>query len=563
MKLKYIFTALVAALTLAVGCTKDEIQTSLDEVQVSSSYVSIPMNGGSTTITVTAEDSWTITGAPDWLTISPTTGSAGETKVTFSAESTLDGRTGSVNLVCAGVTQIINYIQGLAVVSKATCAEVIAGPNSKTYLVSGICTAIANTSYGNFYLADETGEIYIYGTVNASGAYDWASFGIEVGDEVTVQGPKTTYNGTVELVDATFISVSKSLMKVEEVSQSSFPSDGGEFTVTLANKGEGVYVEIPEDAKSWLSIQSIASNVVTFSVAPNTAGPRGTTLVFKTYKGGKEYSAETSISQLGLSGTADVPFTVSEAIAFCQTLSTATTENYYVKGIVTKVLYTFSASYGTATFWISDDGTDSVYESNKGTADKSHDFECYSVYWLGNQKWTEGEAQIEAGDEVVICGQLTNYNGTSETNGGKAYVYAINGLTKASMGAGTETYPFTVAGAIDALNSGYMNTSKDYFVSGIVTKILYTFSASYGTGTFWISDDGTDSVAENKKSTSDKNHDFECYSVKWLGNQKWAEGDPQVASGDKVTIAGQLTLYNGVSETSSGKAYVFSHTPAN
>mgnify|MGYP000063794915 CR=1 FL=1 len=49
-------------------------------------------------------------------------------------------------------------------------------------------TAIANTTYGNLYLNDGTGEIYIYGTLDASGAEkNFLSLGIEVGDEITVQ----------------------------------------------------------------------------------------------------------------------------------------------------------------------------------------------------------------------------------------------------------------------------------------------------------------------------------------------------------------------------------------
>lgn len=567
MKLRYFFTAVVAALSLAVACD-NETEHYLSEVKVSSSYVAISQNGGSTTISISAEGSWTVDGLEgyDWLSVSPASGSAGDATITFSAESTLDGRSAVLTIGCEGKKQYINVIQGLSTVSAATVAEVMAGPDSKTYLVTGVCTSIANTQYGNFYMNDGTSDtdLYIYGTVNASGKYDWASFGIEVGDEVTLQGPKTTYGGTtVELVDATFISVSKSLMKIAEVSESTIPSAGGEFTVTLDNKGDGVYVEIPEDAAGWLSIKSVAGNVVTFSVDANTAGPRVTTLVFKTKKGGKDYSAELGITQAGLSGTKDVPFTIAEAIEFCKTLSGPTAEDYYVKGIVTEILYTFSASYGNGTFWLSDDGTDFVTENKKSTDDKNHDFECYSILWLGNTAWVDGEAQLAPGDEVVICGQLTNYNGLAETNSKKAYVYSVNGCTVAGAGAGNEEYPFSVAGAINALNGGMMNAAKDYFVQGIVTKTLYTFSAEYGTGTFWISDDGTDSVTENKKGTNDKFHDFECYSVYWKEGKPWAEGDPQVAAGDKVVIKGQLTLYNGVSETNSKKAYVYSHTPTN
>ena len=69
MKAKYIFASLAATLTMIVGCQKEETIHFLDEVKVSSSYVSIPQDGGSSApITVDASSSWTISGAPAWLT---------------------------------------------------------------------------------------------------------------------------------------------------------------------------------------------------------------------------------------------------------------------------------------------------------------------------------------------------------------------------------------------------------------------------------------------------------------------------------------------------------------
>ena len=68
MKAKYIFASLVAALAVLAGCQKEETAHYLDEVQVSSSYVSVPLAGGSATpITVTATSSWTISGVPSFI----------------------------------------------------------------------------------------------------------------------------------------------------------------------------------------------------------------------------------------------------------------------------------------------------------------------------------------------------------------------------------------------------------------------------------------------------------------------------------------------------------------
>ena len=72
-----------------------------------------------------------------------------------------EGRTAEVLSTCAGKTQHIHVIQGIATVSNATCAEVLAGPDSKTYRVTGTVTKIVNTTYGNWYMDDGTGVLYI------------------------------------------------------------------------------------------------------------------------------------------------------------------------------------------------------------------------------------------------------------------------------------------------------------------------------------------------------------------------------------------------------------------
>lgn len=539
MKLKHIFTAVAAALVLAVGCEKETVNQ-LAEVQVSSSYVAINQDGGSVSINVTANDSWTVTDVPEWLTVSPLNGGAGQQSLNFSAQKTLDGRTQEIHLNCGGKTQNIIVIQGLPVISPATCAEIIAGPD-KQYQVTGICTKIANTQYGNWYLNDGTGEIYIYGTVDATGSYNWSKFNIEVGDEVTVAGPKTVYNGTVELVDATFISVNKSLIKVASMDPADgvVATKGGDIAITLENKGKGLDFEVPLEYP-WISIKSISGNTVKLHIEENLAGPRNATLVFKTTDGKKEYSAETEISQLGASGSKELPFTVAEAIAYCNTLSGETTADFYVKGIVSQIASKGEfGSYGNGTFFISDDGE---YHN-----DKTLDFEAYRVLWLGNEKWVEGNAQIAVGAEVVLCGKLTIYSGTAETSQNKAYVYKINGVQDEEEGIGTLEAPFTTVGAIAACQSA---PASDVFISGKISKIVDQFSEKYGNGTFWISDDGV--------YHSDKALDFEAYRVLWLDNQKWVASNPTVTEGDKVVLKGKVTLYNGTAETSSGKAYVYS-----
>ena len=99
--------------------------------------------------------------------------------------------------------------------------------------------------------------------------------------------------------------------------------------------------------------------------------------------------------------------------------------------------------------------------------------------------------------------------------------------------------------------------SDEVFVEGIISKIVYTFSAEYGTATFWISEDG--------KFNDDLTKDFEAYSVYYFGNKSWVEGNTQVAVGDKVILQGKLTKYvkneTSTYETSSKKAWISTAEP--
>ena len=186
MKLhKYLLIALAAITTVGtcVSCDEDDKVTLLDEVQVSSSYVTFAAGGSTSTITLKATDSWSFdqSTVPAWVTINPMSGGAGETNVSFTAGPAADTQSATVLLNCGGKTQRINLLQQTekSELPISTCAEVIAGADGVTFRVRGICTAIANTNYGNFYINDGTGTVYIYGTVDAKGAYNWASFNIE------------------------------------------------------------------------------------------------------------------------------------------------------------------------------------------------------------------------------------------------------------------------------------------------------------------------------------------------------------------------------------------------
>ena len=81
-----------------------------------------------------------------------------------------------------------------------------ADPNT-TYRLTGKVSNITNTQYGNFDLVDATGSIYIYGLLDKDGnAKNFESLGIKEGDEITLEGKYTTYNGNPQIKNAQYIS---------------------------------------------------------------------------------------------------------------------------------------------------------------------------------------------------------------------------------------------------------------------------------------------------------------------------------------------------------------------
>ncbi len=486
MKLKYFIPMFIMALAMLTSCSDDEVVTYPDGLRVSSSYMALPVEGGSASIDVYCKQKWevdTVGAFPKkepWFDYSVSSSDKGQV-LTITADETLDGRSTSIKLVTeGGTTQIINVMQGLSTVSTATCAEVIAGPDSKTYQVKGVCTSIANTTYGNWYLKDDTGEIYIYGTLDKNGKEkNFLSLGLEVGDEVIVQGPKTTYGSTVELVNVTVIAINKSLIKVDStyvggVASNELPLEGGELTAYVTCKGQGVSVDIPEDAKDWLSIAAIKNggSEVVFKAAPNAGGDRNTTVIFKTTDGKKEYTSQMTIAQKG----AIVPLTVAEFNA-----KEVGDVQYRLTGLVTKVDDAAAGKY-----YISD-YTGQVY-----------------VY--------KASGEVALNDVVTIVGKHAEFKGTPQVGSGK--------LEEVCASA----EPISLAD----FNAAADDNDKFYVLTGKIVEIV---NDKYGN--VYIEDENGEKVY--------------LYGVygDWTGeNKQYFIKDNGIAVGDTITVVTIKTSHN-------------------
>ena len=502
MKLRHIFTTLAAAALALVGCQQEE--RFLEEVQVSQSLIALPIEGGSAEITVTAADKWEIAGIPEWLTVAPAAGEAGQVTVTFSVKAAEENQEAVLHLNCGVESQVITVFQMAEKVDipLSTCADVNNnGVDGKVYRVKGTCTSIANTQYGNWYLTDDTGTVYIYGTLYNGATQQFTKLGLEVGDIVTVEGPRKNYNGTIELVDVTVIEIEKSLLKLEKIISTPLPLEGGVATALLTVKAGEFSVEIPEDA-SWLTAGEPTDvgglTCVELTAAPNEGGARKTTVTFKTVVDGKEYIAPADIEQYG----AIAAVSVADFLA-----APEGTALYELTGIVKNLANTTYGNFDLV------DATGSVY-----------------VYGLtgngaiGSNDKTFSNLGINEGDVITIIGTRTSYKETPQVGGTaylKEHVVAAKPATVTEFLAESKGTWCKVTGTIaNLVNETYGNF--DLVGEDGASVYVYGLTTSF--------------VAKNDKSFAN------------LG----------LKEGDVVTLVGKRDSYNDQDQV-GGPAYYISH----
>ncbi|MBO4485580.1 MAG: hypothetical protein J5734_00425 [Prevotella sp.] len=214
-------------------------------------------------------------------------------------------------------------------------------------------------------------------------------------------------------------------------------------------------------------------------------------------------------------GTLENPFNVAAALEYVNNLGAdeESPTNVYIKGKVVTVTEEYTTSYGNGTYYISDDGT------NK------NQFYVYRALYLGNKNFANGNTQIQEGDEVIICGKVVNFKGTTpETVQKKAFLYSLNGVTAGGGGSSTGI-EVTCAKAVELTNALDNNatSSEVYSVTGYITEVVG--SVSKNQQTFWMAD------------TKDGGKVFEAYYA------NLPEGVSQFAKGTKVKITGNLTKY--------------------
>ena len=620
MKLYQSFLSILAAAALALGCVPEQVISSIPEFKPEQSYLGIPYEGGIANTGVTSKTDWSFDEStiPEWLTVTPHNGGPAVNSIVFAADKNTAASDRTANLIVnvAGKQQRFTVVQsgpGAFEAPLSTIEQVAAGADGEVFRIRATVTGIRNTNYGNIDVDDGTGSIYIYGLFNGIGQYPkdaaggWSSFGIEPGDVITVQGPRTMYGSTLELVDATLIKVEKSLIAVEPSGIELESAEAGTFTISVVSKADGMAV-LPSE--NWIKLTDIAKGeggaaVYSFAYEANTTtAARTASVVFKATNSSKSVS----VTQPGVPPTGQ---SITEIVALPDNSGVETLEST----VVAKTAKGFVVSDGTTAIYAYDNGANAVEIGDKvkvlatkttyngvpelatitsvektGTAAVEHP--TVKDITAGIADYTASVAEfIQFTGTLKVSGNYLNVEFDGVDTGTKqgSIVYPIDALNAKSfdgqavtvtgyfnglssggkfvniiavkiVGAdakGTLSNPYTPAEAAEAVKDLKWTSNTDYestdevYMKGKICKIAnngtYTDGGTYGNASFFLSGDGTG------------DGEFQVYRALYLGNKKFEAGQTDIKVGDEVIICGKLMNYKGnTPETVSGKAYLYS-----
>lgn len=152
-------------------------------------------------------------------------------------------------------------------------------------------------------------------------------------------------------------------------------------------------------------------------------------------------------------GTLENPFNSVAANQYAASLENGaeSDKDVYIKGKIVSIKENYGTLYGNASFYISDDGK------------ANNQFYVFCALYLNNVKYTEGDL-LNVGDEVVVCGKVTNYMGnTPETAANKAYLYSVIKGEGGGDNPGGEDPGTNPGGNLDPITSNSLTVETSSF----------------------------------------------------------------------------------------------------
>ena len=175
-----------------------------------------------------------------------------------------------------------------------------------------------------------------------------------------------------------------------------------------------------------VTLSTSDASVVSVSGTTVTAEGAGTATITATWAESTEFQAgskDFTITVLRVDGLSEAKaFTVAEARAMIDN-GYDSEATYFVTGIISKV-QSYNETYGSVTYWISDDGI------------ATNQFECYGGLSFDGEGFT-GKDNLTVGDEVTVKGKLNKYGSTYELNSDNELVYLRSTISVSASGYAT------------------------------------------------------------------------------------------------------------------------------
>lgn len=500
MKLRNLFMAVVAGVAMLVGCNK-EVDLGPAKLALDQTTLAFEAAGGSQTVSVTATRDWAVSGVPDWVALSATSGKAAV----------------EAQPVKITVAQNAEYNRSATIVFTIGFAR-----TSLTINQAGPEGEIDN------------GDGTLENPFNVAGVIEYVN---ELGADVA--SPKKVFvAGIISAVDEEFnTQYGNGAFKISDDGKTT----GAQFTayriLYLGNKkftAGDTQIKVGDEV-------IIYGNVVNYK--GNTPETQQNSAFLYSLNGVDKGGAEGGSGETGEAkgtGTLEDPFNPAGIAAVAEKLAdnAVSEQSYYMKGKISKIAvskgvdqtFANSGSYGNASFYIADaeDGTGEFY--------------IYQTYYLGNRKWVTGDTDIKVGDEVIVYGPVTkyvsSYGTTLETSGkGASYIYSLNGVTEGGGGEpGGDDYSTAASKTVEEFIQ-LADKSTYYKLTGTVSKFNPTycsFDLTDASGTIYV------------------------YSV--LAAYKTDEWKNKIKNGGTITIAGKYEYYASKSQHEVVDAAILEYT---
>lgn len=477
MKMKHYMTTLLALALIVLGtsCRKEKEINMGSRVSLNPPLTTVTVDSrqaADISIGVESDGDWVVT-VPSWIKATPAYGSGNDVVILSFQDNWTDGeenggRHASVNIECAsGATSVVVYQRGDPAkpsdeIKPISIGDFIKLPeNGQIFELTGIVANMANMTYGNFDLVDETGSIYIYGVLDKDGnPKNFATLDVEEGDQLTVQGSLGHYGEKLEVINAQYISHVKSLVKCLDASPVKMAKEEGDVSLRVQYKGDDLKVSVNAN---WLTFSGIGkeleTTLVNFHAQANTeATARTAKVTLSSSKGDKVSSITVEIRQDpdtgGGGGTMTDMSTITGAADDTQVEAT----NVYVSGITTRG-------------YVATDGKVAVY-----------------VY-------TSSAPTVEVGDRVNFSGKKTTYYGLPEITNPQTDVVSKGNTvpypTPKDITSGFDSYTADIAEYVTVEATAFKDGNYTNFrVAGATT---YTLALSSAPTSIY------DGIAENDK----------------------------------------------------------------